>query len=382
MNELFKDAESFLTLDKNDPEFRLKFILMKDKLVNFRSSDKKEMEYATELIKKINAKYGGGHSTEVAIALQTFQSDIKYGKAEEMYLARVPVPNVVWARSLCERFRKYTNSSIPAGMHKSNNKHALKYALELAQKTQSLYKERSEHFWSSYEEFKGFVVKAASRGTLDVYSMPALAQIVRIVEDEVIKKTYSSDLEELNVFSKVNDIKDKIRVKEKLSQMTYLSLVDLEKLTEYYEQVVAEINNLLREEKLTPQEYNEYNSRIIAEYKALLRPDMTNVLAPLLLFNELVDNNNNTNKMLQFTEQEMLNSFTFASKFIKFFSNESIRDMALNCRKLNVSNINLMLGQKVNSLDRGSKAFADMLLSFGIITPEMYEHDLEILQEG
>lgn len=382
MKPVIEEGEKFLQLDTNSPEFKLKFILIKDKLVNFRSEDMKEMEYATELIKKINNKYRGAVGVDVSKALQTFLSDIKYGKATEMFLLRIAIPELVGARSVCEQFRAFANTTISKGMHKNSNKYALKYAVTLAQQVQKLYSEKADSFWSSYEEYKSFLVQAVNRGTLDISTIPALAKVIELVEKEIIDKEYGEDVQELHVFSKANDVKDKIKLKEKLSRMTHLSITDVEGLNNYYDEVIKEIGQSLAEGTITDLEYDEYNRKLMSEYKCLLRPDTGNVLTPILIFNDVLNGNGNKSKMLQFTEQEMLESFTFACKFVKFFANENIEDMALNCRKLNVSNVKLMIGQNADYLDRGSKTFTDLLLTFGIITPDKYERDLAILQEG
>lgn len=379
---VFKDGEELLNLSIDNPVFKIKYNLVLDRLINFRSNDAVEMKKATDLIKAINGKFGTEDITDIMRALTTYRSDIVYGRATTMFLSRVPITDILKARKVATQFRIIVNNSIAKGMHKRGNKYALVYAVNLAKEVQALHKSGSEEFWDKYALYKQFVVQAANKGTLDLTPVPALATLIKMVEAEINTKTYDNNTEKLNVFSRVDDVEDKIRLKEIISEMVYISITDISKLESYFNKQIAMIDTMLYNKEISNEEYNSYNLEIRNEYERLLRPDKKDTIAPLIACAEAMLGKYKYEQLLQFTEEEVLESFHLATGFVKFFTNNNLEDMALNCRKLSVSEARKISDGYRKELDRGSKEYLDILLKYGVITPEKYEKDLIILQEG
>lgn len=379
---VFTDGEELLQLSTDNPKFKLRYNLVLDRLINFRSNDSVEMQKATDLIKAINDKFGFGDITGIMRAFTTYRSDITYNRATDMFLYRVPITDILSARKVAAKFRAVANESMSKGMHKKTNRFALVYAVTLAKEVQKLHSENSEKFWDKYALYKQFVVQAVNKGTLSIAEVPALATLIQIVEKEINDTEYNKNTEKLNVFSRAGDIVDKIRLKEIISEMIYISITDICALEGYFNKQINMINEKLHNNEITVKEFESYNREIRNEYELLLRPDTKDTTAPLIVCAEAMSGKCKYEQLLQFTEEEIIESFHLATGFIKYFTNENLEEMALNCRKLSVSDTKKISEGFRAELDKGSKEYLDILLKYDVITPERYEIDLRILQEG
>lgn len=381
--ELFEEAKKLIELSADNPEFICKFTLLKDKLFNFRSNNKQEMEEASTLIRKLNEKCYRHKQIDIANAYNVFTNTILNRRSDENYLFKVTIHELLEARKVAEKFKIVANSTIAKGMHKYHNDYALKYARELADRFLKLYKAKDERYWTEYRIFKSYIVQAVNKGVLTLERIPDIAKIIKLIDKDFNEKTnVVGSLEKLNAFSQAENVVDRINLREMTSEMIYLSITDILKLTPYYEECRKNIDDKYVAKEITAREYEDYSAKLRSELDALLSPDKTNTVAPLMVYRNYLDGLCEVQQLLEFSEEEMLNAYTLASKFIKYFSNESIEDMMINFRKLAVTNIKNIPEATRKWLDKGSKVLLDLLLSYSIITPEQYEKDIDILQEG
>lgn len=335
--DIFTQAEELLKLDSHDPAFIYSHSIISENLAKVKSSSK-DIAYATELLRAIDAKMEGYTRTDIRETLKIFRIEYYTGTAKTMtnFIHRIGFKGLLEANDICEKFINIYSNTRDKGMYKPRNHYALKMTVDLVNTFLKDYKEDSSNKWTSFSKLKSFVTLTTKRGLLNIKEVPKVPMIIYKMDSEILKrkretqlKLSNSDVIALDVFSnKKMDFKmEQYEVYDEedvANKILYFYLGKPLVLNQYYAEQTKLLDDLTKEGKLTEEQRHYKFLYITGVFESLTSKMKMEPYEPIDVLSLALLSGETAVCLLQYTEEEMNEALRFALYYNKNITKGSI----------------------------------------------------------